>query len=429
MRKMIVFLNILAFILICFVPVVIPQGEQIDKEMEEKSIPKIFIECEESLMEYIKKEIVFIDYVNSKEEAQIVVTIEPYLQKAGGIEHTLYFEGQKNFDGDNDVLKYQADIDEKEDKINKELVNIFKMGIMRYVGKTDVSDRILINFMDKTEPTDVVDKWDFWVFSISANTFITGENLYKSSSYYGSFSANRVTPELKIRFSLGGSFRNENYTFDDEVIESSSNSQYLNGLIVKSIGDHWSIGSYFSANSSTYSNIKSRINPAPAIEFNIFPYDQSTKRQLRLLYRIGYISVKYREETIYEKTYENLWRESLSATLELKQKWGTLSASLEGSHYFHDFSKNRLELRGELSLRIVKGLDFNIRGNYSRIHDQLSLPREGASLEEILLHIKELETTYDYYFSVGLSYTFGSVKSNVVNPRFGTGGKSISITM
>jgi len=43
---------------------------------------------------------------------------------------------------------------------------------------------------------------------------------------------------------------------------------------------------------------------------------------------------------------------------------------------------------------------------------------KGASLEEILLRRRELETSYYYYFSIGLSYTFGSIYNNVVNPRF-----------
>ncbi len=37
---------------------------------------------------------------------------------------------------------------------------------------------------------------------------------------------------------------------------------------------------------------------------------------------------------------------------------------------------------------------------------------------------------YSYFFMFGLSYTFGSIYSNVVNPRFGSGsGTSISIQM
>ena len=138
--------------------------------------------------------------------------------------------------------------------------------------------------------------------------------------------------------------------------------------------------------------------------------------------------IRYEEETIYEKMKENLWGESLSIILEVKQKWGTAGASLIGSHYFHDFSKNRVQLRGNLSLRLVRGLNLNMNANYSRIRDQLSLMRGDASLEEILLRRKEIGTTFRYSMSVGLSYTFGSTRSKVVNPRFGTGGGGFSIS-
>ncbi len=110
----------------------------------------------------------------------------------------------------------------------------------------------------------------------------------------------------------------------------------------------------------------------------------------------------------------------MSATLELKEKWGTISTSIEGSHYFHDFSKYHVNLYAEISLRLFKGLSFDLYGGGSRIHDQLSLPKMGASYEDILLMRKQLATSYEYYFSVGLSYTFGSIYSNVVNPRFGS---------
>jgi hypothetical protein len=51
-----------------------------------------------------------------------------------------------------------------------------------------------------------------------------------------------------------------------------------------------------------------------------------------------------------------------------------------------------------------------------------------VSLEEVLLQRRQLETGYSYFFSVGLSYTFGSIFTNVVNPRFGSqGGAGVSI--
>ncbi len=70
----------------------------------------------------------------------------------------------------------------------------------------------------------------------------------------------------------------------------------------------------------------------------------------------------------------------------------------------------------------MKGLSLNIDASYDRIRDQLGLPKGERTLEEILLRRKEMATDYSYFLSVGLSYTFGSIYSNVVNQSFGSGG-------
>ncbi len=228
-----------------------------------------------------------------------------------------------------------------------------------------------------------------------------------------------MTPEWKIQLGASGDYKEDNYDYEDYSIKSISKEKDLRGLFVKSLNEHWSIGSWIEASSSTYSNIEAHYMVAPALEYNFFPYSQSTRRQLRCLYRIGFHSVNYIERTIYDQTKENLFNESLTLTLEIREPWGSASTSLEGSHYFHDLSKNRLELRGFLSVRIFKGFSINLNGRYDRIHDQLSLPIGGASLDEILLQRKELATNYEYSIDIGFSYTFGSVYSNVVNPRFG----------
>jgi hypothetical protein len=72
---------------------------------------------------------------------------------------------------------------------------------------------------------------------------------------------------------------------------------------------------------------------------------------------------------------------------------------------------------------------MNLYGSYTRIRDQLALPRGGASYEDVLLRQKQPATGYTYYLSVGLNFGFGSTRSNVVNSRFGNGGRGISIRM
>jgi hypothetical protein len=403
------------------------QTQQVDIEELKKTAPKVYIDCEWCDIEYIKTEITFVNYVRDRKEAQVHVLITTQATGSGGQEYTLTFMGQLDCKGQDDVLKYYSNKTDTDDEIRKSLVQTLKVGLMRYVAKTPISKRIAVSLMDQVKPTSVIDKWNFWVFSLSSRGYFNGQQSIFYSQLYGSFSANRVTPEMKIRSSVSASHYFNKFDIEGETVESTLSTQRFNGLAVKSLSEHWSAGAYLSLTSSSYLNIKLAVNPAPAVEYDLFPYSQSTRRQLKFLYRLNYSAVKYDEATIYLKTEENLWSESLTTTLELKEKWGTISTSLEGAHYFHDFSKYHLNLYGEISLRLYKGLSLELYGYASRIHDQLSLPMAGASYEDILLMRKQLATSYQYFFFVGLSYTFGSIYSNVVNPRFGTESSFSSI--
>lgn len=117
---------------------------------------------------------------------------------------------------------------------------------------------------------------------------------------------------------------------------------------------------------------------------------------------------------------ETLLSQSLAITLDLREKWGSISTSVEGSHYFHDLSKHQVSIFNVISLNLVKGLNAYLFGGASLIHDQLSLPKGGATWEEVILQRKMLATSYNYFFAVGFSYSFGSIFTNVVNPRFGS---------
>ena len=99
-------------------------------------------------------------------------------------------------------------------------------------------------------------------------------------------------------------------------------------------------------------------------------------------------------------------------------KWGSANTQLGFSNYLHDFSKNNLYINGNVNIRLFKGLSLNAYLYLSVIHDQLALPKGGASFEDVLLQKQQLATQYSYYFNFGLTYTFGSIYNNVVNPRF-----------
>jgi hypothetical protein len=384
-----------------------------------ESAPKVFIDCSYCDMDYIRTEVTFVNYVRDRKDAQVHVLITTQSTGARGTEYTLLFSGQGKFEGIDNELKYVSRDTDTSDEIREGLVNTLKIGLVPYAGRTPIAKKISISYQsDVEQPTTTKDKWDYWVFNLRGQGYFRGETRSNYYSLGGSFSANRVTSEFKFQAYYSISRNVDRFFLDSGTIVSSSKSQNFSILAVKSLTDHWSVGAGLSGNSSTYSNIKFAFRTAPAVEYNFFPYSESTRKQLRFLWKPGLVSYNYYEETIYDKTSEKLWNESFSITLDLKQKWGTVSNSFEASHYFNDFSKNRLYIYGDLSIRLFKGLSFNIYGYYSRIRDQLSLPKGNATLEEVLLRRTQLETSYNYYYSIGLGYTFGSIYSRVVNPRF-----------
>lgn len=396
-----------------------PEDRQSNSDELKKDAPKIFLDCRRCDRDYIRTEIPFVNFVRDRKEADIHLLITTQRTGAGGDEYTMAFIGQKNFAGVQDTMKYVSTRADTRDDIRKGMLRVIKLGLVPFLNKTPIADIMSVSFEGEVKPTAVEDKWNFWVFHMSFSGSVSGEKQTNSVSLRGSFSANRVTPESKLRMSVSGNFNESNFTYEDETISSYSDRKNFSSMYVWSLNEHWSVGAWLYASSATYNNIDLSITPSPAIEYNLFPYSQSTRRQLRFVYRAGFEYIRYKEVTIYDKTKEGLWGEALSVTFEVNEPWGNASATVEGSHYFHDFRKNRLELYGRLSLRLIKGLSFNVGGGFSAIHDQLSLRKGERSLDEILLRRSELATDFHYYASAGFSYTFGSVYSNVVNPRFG----------
>jgi hypothetical protein len=418
--KRFVFILIAACIALTALP---GYAEEEIQEMEElkEFAPKVFIDCDFCDRDYFRENLTYINFVRDRADADIHVLITDQRTGSGGREYTFNFIGKREYEAINYTLVYATGPTDTWDEVRSGQLEVLQRGLFPYIVETPLCKYIDIEFQQELEPTAVKDPWKFWVFSVSADGRFSGESTRKSNSIDLNVSANKVTPDIKIRMGLSGEFEYESYDYEDETIKSEQDETDFTGMAVKSLGEHWSAGGWVEVESSTYGNVETHFNLAPAVEYNFFPYSESTRRQLRVLYRIGWHRINYIEETIFDKLKETLYRESLTVTLESREPWGSISTSLEGAHYFHDFNKFRINLRGNIDLRIFKGLSLDIRGRYAMIRDQLALPKAGASLDEVLLERKELATDYDYRFSIGLRYTFGSVFSNVVNPRFGNG--------
>lgn len=424
-RADIILVGLSLFFLIAVLPAR-PQQDAQNLDELKKAAPKVFLDGTRLDIDYIRTEITFVNYVRDRKEADVHVLITQQRTGGGGREYTITFIGLNTYEDLKNVLKFYSNRTETEDEIRKGLVQILKLGLAPYAARTPIHKILSLGINGKVKPTSVVDKWDFWVFSFSGRGRLSGEESRKYKSIFGNISINRVTPESRLRMGFSASF--DESEFDSETEEgtfykekSSTKSSAFDGLYVKSLGEHWSAGAFMNLGHSTYSNINFGSTFAPAVEYNFFPYSVSTRRQLRLLYRIGFNYSRYIEETIRDKKIDSLLNEILTITLSLSEPWGNTELSVEGSNYFKNFSYNRLRIASSLSLRILKGLALTIDGRYAVINDQLALRKSEVSVEELLLRRRELPTEFNYSVSVGFSYTFGSVYSNVVNPRFGGG--------
>jgi hypothetical protein len=406
-----------------------PAG-QLDLEALKKTAVKVYLDCGSCDIEYIKNEITFVNYVRDRNEAQVHVLITTLSTGSGGREYTLTFIGQNDFADVKDVQKYFSGSTDTEDEVRRGLVQALRLGLMSFVGRTPIASRIAVNYTPPKVTGPVRDPWHFWVFSLASGGSFSGQKTYKRRYINTDFSANRVTEQTKLQMSFYYSTSRRKFIIPEEArtVSGTSESWEASGLFVRSLGEHWSAGGYVQASSSFYSNQRLDLSVAPALEYNIFPYAQSTRRQLRLLYRLAWNPVSYRETTQFGVLRETLWKETLSLSLDLREKWGTVSTSVSGVNYLNHFAKGHVDTFGMISLNIYKGLNVFVVGGWSLIHDQLSLRLRDPTDDEIYLRLVELKTNSNSFFVLGVQFTFGSIFTNVINPRFGSsGGSSMGI--
>ena len=396
-------------------------GQDIDStsSLKREDAIKIFIDCRHCDMDYIRREIPYVNYVRDTRDAQVYILETLQSTGSGGVEFTFFFQGQHDFQGVNDTLTYTSIPDDTNDNIRYGRTRILKIGLMRYVARSPLINEIEIIHEKGEEDEVVVDRWNNWVFELDINPEYEGEESYKSFDLENSINVMKITPDWKVEFDLEYDMRRTKYISEDTTIVALRESIHFDNLLVKSLSNHWSAGAYLSFSTSTYGNLKYSYNIYPAIEYNIFPYSESNHRQLRMLYGLGFNFLTYNDTTIYNMTSENRMHQQLLLAFRVQEKWGSVNISLEASNYLYDFSKNRLGLDGSLRIRIIKGLSLSLYGGVGRIRDQLSLVKGELSETEVLLRLRELATEYNFDVGVGITYTFGSIYNNVVNPRFG----------
>jgi hypothetical protein len=388
---------------------------------------RLFLDCSGFYCDsdFFRTEIPFVNHVRNREDADVHLLITRQQTGGGGTEHTLLFLGQRRFAGMADTLRYHASQVATEDERRTGLARVVKIGLARYVARTAAIDRLAVSVSAERAEAAVApvdDPWNFWTFRTNLRGFFNGESRFSSRSLNGSISANRITEDWKIQLSANGNQSKQRFRVDStRTVISRQEGFGLNSLVGRSLSDHWSVGGRASASSSSFLNQDLHTRIGPVLEYSVYPYAEATRRQITLQYTVGMNHFDYDEITIFNETEETIGDHRLIGALEMRQPWGNLSLGAEGSQFLHDLRRYRAETYGDADIRLYKGLSLNFFGSVSYIRDQIHLSAAGATPEEVLLRQQQLDTNYRYFGSVGVSYTFGSIYNNVVNPRLGGG--------
>ena len=391
---------------------------------------RVYLDCSFHCdFDFVRTEIDFVDWVRDRADAQVHVLGTAQSTGSGGRSYELTFIGLQEYRTRADTLSFNTPPSTTSDEVRRLLTQRLKLGLVPFLSGSGMADRLQVTLVadsDTTAGPSIADEdpWNSWIFNISANAFGNGESSFSGINIFGNVSANRITPEWKVRLSANNRYSQDQFTLTDSTeITSIQRSYGANSLIVRSMGPNLSAGLQASASSATFGNNDLTLRFAPAVEYNLFPYAEATRRQLVALYTLGVNRVRYEEETIYGKLDETLLRHTLTLALGLRQQWGSINVGVEGAQYLHDLERRRAIISGSTDLRLFKGLSFNLGGNFEWISDQLSLPKAEASDDEVLLRQRQLATDFSYFLRFGIRYSFGSRSNNVVNPRFdGTSG-------
>lgn len=388
----------------------------------QRSILKIFVNGDRPDDAFMRKEIPYVNFVRDQALSDVQIMITSIHTASGGVSYEIEFIGKKKYKNLTYEIKHNSSQEETYYQRRKGLVDIMRMGLLPYLSQIGNLDNFKLTYegpmkLQENNIKNENDPWHHWVFQLGADGSFYKEATVTDYAYSTSISASYVTDQWKIRNHFYS--RNHVNHFIDSTNDISAVNSYTNlrSSAVKSINGRWSSGLFGRIQHSTFRNYKVAYDIAPAIEYNIFPWEDVAKREFTVAYHIGIQHNNYIASTIYEKTQETLGFHSVNINFRMIQPWGNIYAGLQGSDYFMNPKFYSIEFDTHVSARLTKNLSFRISVNAQSIHDQIYLPAGDASLEEILLQQRSLATTYQYSFSAGLNFTFGSIYNNVINRR------------
>lgn len=387
---------------------------------------KVFLDCTQEWLcdfDYVRTELKAVTFVRDRFASDVHVQVNTQNNSSGGIQAEVIFLGQNVYSGVTDTLRYFNPPASTEDEQRRKLVQYLKIGLLRYLSKTNLADHIEINIKGVDQLKDSAsatkkDPWNYWVYQFGGSASFNGNANTKSNSFYGYINANQETEKWKINMNLSLDRSNQTFKQNNEELHFDQKNYNAGVSVARAINEHWSYGLSSAYQNSLFRNIRTGIIIRPKLEYSLFPYKRFNNERIVFQYMVGPVYNNYYDTTIFFKTDEFQVQQSLNMITSINKPWGNINIGVFWSNYFDDLSKNNLSFNGAVNWKIAKGLNFGLYGYYGLIQDQITVRKGEATREQLLTNNRELLSSYEFNLGFGFSYRFGSVNNSIVNPRF-----------
>ena len=302
---------------------------------------RVFVDCNECDLEYLRQNVQFVDYVRDRAVADVHVLVTTERTGGGGMSWSVKFIGLGRLQGQDRTLAFTTGQTATDDDRRKEFARIYRIGLVPYVADTPALAQLDVSWKrpaETTQATAAKDPWNFWVFRLNFNGNMNGEQSSKSQSIRTNFSANRTTEQWKLQFNGNGSQNRNTFEVPEEDINvrTVTQSWNINFLAVKSLTPKWSVGAEGAVSHSSFSNNARSLTVRPAIEYDFFPYSESANRKLTVQYGIGLSRFNYREITIFDKITETAPSHRVMSFISFRQPWGSLQVQSEFAQFLDE---------------------------------------------------------------------------------------------
>jgi len=399
--------------------------------------PRVFLDCVEEVpcsQNHFRTEIAWVNWMNDREDANVHVLVTRDGTAGEGSRYAFDFIGVDAFEAFSDRITYTAAPTNVELETLEGLTQALRLGLVRFAVESGLGTDFALAFTPRdgfevpleevgaselTEGAGAVhDPWDFWTFRVGLSGNASIQESRSSNRINPSFGADRVTEAWKFNFSASANLNREKIELSNRTVRNDRDNWNSSLLLVRSLGPNFSTGAEVGAQNSIQNNQKARITVTPGIEWNYYPYVEASRRQLIAHYAAGVQYNDYREETLFGVERETVPLHKLGIQYRAVESWGNAGVSADASQYLHGSGLYSYGASGNLSLRVVRGLELSFSASAERIADQIYMPAGNLSEEDILLGRQSLPTGFSYQGSIGFTYRWGSGFANIVNTRF-----------